>query len=75
MIDAAISTSTSGGNHAPRGTTPNAAAMSVIECATVNAVMTPTRVQLDAAKRQHHAEQEQQVVEAAEDVREPGLHE
>ena len=45
-----------------RGTMPYAAAISVIEWATVNDVITPTSVPVEAAERQDQAEQEQQVV-------------
>ena len=48
--------------------------MSVIECAIVNAV-TISDERAEAAERDHEAEQEQQVIGAVEDVREPELHE
>ena len=63
----AISVSISGGNQSASGTKPKAAAISEIECATVNEVtMHDERPQ--APERDHEAEQEQQVVDALEDV-------
>ena len=64
----------SGGNHSASGARPNAEAISVIECATVNAVTITTSAR-SAAERHDEAEQEQQVIGAAEDVPEPEPHE
>jgi hypothetical protein len=68
MIDSAISTSTSGGNHLPAGTRSNAAANSVIVCATVNEVTIGREIPAQAAERQHHAEQEQKMIESAKNM-------
>ena len=48
---------------------PYAEAISVTECATVNAVMTIDQ-RTELAERNHQAQQEQQVVGAVEDVEE-----
>ncbi len=53
---------------------PNADAMSVTECAMVNAVTT-TSSGRSLPERNHQAQQEQQVIRAVEDVPEPLLHE
>ena len=59
----------------PAGTRSNAAANSVIVCATVNEVTMADEIPAQAAERHHHAEQKQKVVESAENVGHPGLHE
>ena len=60
--------STNGGNHAPWGASPNAEPISVNECAMVKTVTT-IRICRAAAQRNDQAEQEQQMVEPADDVR------
>ena len=57
----------SGGNQSASGARPNAEAISVIECATVNAVTIETSGR-EAAERDDQAEQEQQMIDAVEDV-------
>ena len=68
-IEAAISVSISGGNQRASGTMPSAAAPRVIECATVKAV-TSSDQRAHPAKRDDEAEHEQQVIDAAKNVRE-----
>ena len=66
-IDSAISVSTSGGNHSAAGASPSAEAISVIECATVNAVM----IAMSGRSRRngnHQTKQKQQMIDAVEDV-------
>ena len=68
-IDSAISTSISGGNQSASGAKPSADAISVIECATVNDV-TIAIERPNLPERNDEAEDEQQVVDAVENVRE-----
>ena len=65
----AISVSISGGNHRLSGAMPNAEAISVTECATVNDVITITSGR-SLRNGNHQAQQEQQVIDAVEDVEE-----
>ena len=67
---AAISVSISGTNQSASGTKPKAAAISEIECASVNEV---TRITsgLQPPEGENEAEQEQEVVDALQDVPEP----
>ena len=62
-IDAAISTSMSGGNQSASGAKPAADAMSVIECATVNAVTIATSGRIRRNGITRHS-REQQMVDA-----------
>ena len=67
-IDAAIAASTNGGNHAPDGARPKAAPTSVNEWATVN-VVTIARICRQSRNGNDEAQQEQEVVDAGQDVR------
>ena len=60
----------SGGNQSASGARLYADAMSVIECATVNAVIDRNQ-RAQAAERNHEAKQKQQMIRAVEDVANP----
>ena len=66
-MDRAISVSTRAGNQSARGASPAAEAIRVIEWATVNEGDDEGEL-AELAERRHQADQEQQMVDAAEDV-------